>query len=123
MKEKKIVSEPIKTLLVIVLGLVFVYFLTHWKGWLTIAFVLGVIGLISSWCAKKIDWLWMKLAALLGLIIPNILLSLVFYLFLTPIAWLSRLGKKDPLMLKNKHTSLFKDHGREFDKASFEKTW
>jgi len=58
------------------------------------------------------------------MIIPNILLSVVFYLFLTPLALLSRIGKdKNPLSLKNTQATLFKEYTREFDKASFEKPW
>jgi len=110
-----------KTVLVIVIGLVFVYFVTQCKIWLTAAFAIGLLGCLSNRCAAIIDFLWMKLAALLGLIVPNILLALVFYLFLTPIALLSRLGKKDALMLKNKYPTMFKVYDRKFDKSYFEK--
>ena len=74
--------------------------------------------------AEKIDFLWMKLAWVLSLIIPNILLSAIFYLFLFPIALLSRIfGNNDPLHLKNKGDSNYVDNEKEFDKASFEKPW
>ncbi len=88
------------------------------------SFIVGALGLVSGYLAKKIDFLWMKLAWLLSLIVPNILLSVIFYLFLTPIAFLSRaFGDKNPLSLKNTKDSLFKESNKEFDKASFEKPW
>lgn len=66
----------------------------------------------------------MKLAGFLSLIIPNILLGIIFFLLLFPIALLSRLfGKNDSLNLKNKSGSTFKNVNKEFDKISFEKTW
>jgi len=66
----------------------------------------------------------MKLAWVLSLIIPNILLSSIFFLFLFPIALLSRLfGKKDPLMLKNPEKSVFRNQEKKFDKSSFENPW
>jgi hypothetical protein len=117
-------SEPIKTILIISLGMIVVYFYTQIKLTLVISLVIGILGLSSAFLAKKIDFLWMKLSWLLSLIVPNILLSCVFYLFLTPIAFLSKLfGEKNPLTLKNKETSLFKDHKKVFDKSSFEKPW
>jgi len=124
MSAKLTKSDPVKTILIIVLGFLLVYFITKWQGFLIIALILGGVSFLSKQLAKLIDFLWMKLAWLLGLIIPNILLSAVFYLFLTPLALLSRIGKeKNPLMLKNNRPTLFKEHIKEFDKASFEKPW
>jgi hypothetical protein len=55
---------------------------------------------------------------------PNILLSAVFYLILTPFAWLSGiLGEKNPLGLKNTQSSMFRDLDRVYGKESFEKPW
>jgi hypothetical protein len=121
---KKIKSDPKTTLLVITLGMVVVYVVTRMNWALIAALAVGIGGLLSGFLAEKIDWLWMKLTYVLSLIVPNILLSLVFYVFLTPIAILSRIfGKSNPLDLKNTAPSLFKDHSGKMDKASFEKPW
>ena len=121
---KKIKSDPKTTLLVITLGMVVVYVVTRMNWALVAALAVGIGGLLSGFLAEKIDWLWMKLTYVLSLIVPNILLSLVFYVFLTPIAILSRIfGKSNPLDLKNTAPSLFKDHSGKMDKASFEKPW
>lgn len=121
---KKMKSDPKTTLLVIVLGMLVVY-LVFRKDWaLMTALGVGVAGLFSGYLAEKIDWLWMKLTWVLSMIVPNILLSAVFYVFLTPVALLSRIfGAKNQLSLKNTAPSLFKEHGKPFDKASFEKPW
>jgi len=116
-------STPITTILIIVLGFIFVYWLTESNLWLGVAFGLGVAGFISGTLAKAIDWCWMKLAWLLGLIIPNILLGLVFYLFLTPLGLLSRIGSKDVLHLKNREKSLFKETNKQYSKPTFEKVF
>jgi len=121
---KKIKSDPKTTLLVITLGMVAVYVITRMNWALLTALGIGVGGLLSQGLAEKIDWLWMKLTYVLSLIVPNILLSVVFYVFLTPIALLSRLfGNSNPLDLKNTSPSLFKDHKGKMDAASFEKPW
>ena len=65
----------------------------------------------------------MKLAQLLGYIIPNILLSIVFYLILFPLSLLSKLFTKDPLMLSSKYDSYFVDVNKEMDQKSFENMW
>lgn len=117
-------SNPIKTVLVITVGMLVVYYLTNMEWAIIAALLIGSLGLLSNYFALKIEFIWMKLAWVLSLIIPNILLSLIFYLFLTPIAFLSRVfGEKNQLSLKNSNNSLFKDKPKAFDKASFEKPW
>ena len=117
-------TDPIKTVLVITVGMLIVFALTQWKWAFNAAVIIGLLGLISSFLAKQIDFLWMKLAWVLSLIVPNIILSIIFYFLLTPIAFLSRLfGEKNHLNLKNNTDSLFKEYNKDFDKPSFEKPW
>jgi hypothetical protein len=124
MSVHKFKSDPIKTVLVITVGMLVLYFVTDVKWLLIVSLIVGLTGLISPYLAKRIDFLWMKLAWILSLIVPNIILSIVFYLFLTPIALLSRLfGPSDPINLKNSTDTLFKDYKKAVDKASFEKPW
>ncbi len=110
--------------MVIVTGFLIVYVLSAWRWALFTALIIGIAGLASAFLARWIDYLWMQLAKLLSLIIPNILLSAVFYLILTPFAWLSGiLGEKNPLGLKNTQSSMFRDLDRVYGKESFEKPW
>jgi len=121
---KKKHSDPIKTILVICLGMIAIYFITKWKWALSIAFIVGLVGAFSNYLAIKIDFLWMRLSWIMSFIVPNILLSVVFFFVLTPLAFLSKLfGKKNQLNLKNINTSLFKDSNKNFDKSSFEHPW
>ena len=88
------------------------------------AFSIGIISLFSNRVSKWIDLLWGKLTWILSLIIPNILLSIFFYLLLFPISILSKLfGEKDPLILKNKQNSMFISVNKKNEKKSFEKIW
>lgn len=85
---------------------------------------IGLLGIISEKISKIIDCLWMKLAGILGCIIPNIVLISVFYLCLFPLSVLSKLfGKKDGMNIKNRNGSLWKEYNRTIDKEYFEKTW
>lgn len=120
---KHIKTNPTQTVLTITVGLIVIYLITEVRWILLTSLVLGLIGIFSPFLSKKIDFLWMKLAWVLSLIVPNILLSAVFYLFLFPIALLSRISKKDEMMLKKQEKSLFRNRNQTFDKAYFEKTW
>jgi hypothetical protein len=117
-------SEPTKTVLVITVGMLIVFLITQWQWALYTSAVIGLLGVLSSFFVEKIDYIWMKLTWVLSLIVPNIILSVIFFLILTPIALLSKVfGEKNQLSLKNTSNSLFKNYKKNFDKAYFEKPW
>jgi hypothetical protein len=111
------------TILVIVVGFMLIYLKFHWKWAIITSLIVGLIGIISPFLSRQIDWLWMKLSLVLSYIVPNILLSIVFFVFLFPIAIISRLFKKDPLMLSKNYKSYFIDINKSVDNKSFEKIW
>ena len=121
---KKIKSDPTKTVLTISMGFLAIYFITKIEWTLITSFTIGFVGLISNYLSKKIEFLWFKLAWVLGLIIPNILLTTIFYLFLFPISLLSKIfNNSDTLKLKNNSETTFTTCNKEFDKKSFENPW
>ncbi len=111
------------TLLVLSTGCLALFLIFSWKGWLVLSFLLGLIGVFSPWLSEKIHWLWMKLADLLGMVVPKIVLTIVFYGVLLPLALLSRLVRRDPLMLSEKYDSYFIDLHHEVKKEDFTKIW
>lgn len=117
-------SDPVKSVLTITVGFLILGVWNEWKWALTIAGIVGVSGILSVYLAKKIEFVWFKIAWILSLIVPNIVLSIVFFFILTPLAFLSRIfGKKDPLMLKNNNSSTFITVDKKFDKQSFVHPW
>lgn len=111
------------TILVICMGFLLIYLAFHGKWALYTSLGVGVVAIASGWASQKIAWAWDKLSLLLGYIVPNILLSIIFFIFLFPISLISRLFKKDPLMLSASHKTYFIDINKAMDKSSFEKTW
>ena len=111
------------TVLVICMGFLVVYLTSHWKWAIYTSLGVGILAIASSFLSQKIEWLWKKLSLVLGYIVPNILLSIVFFLFLLPLSLISKLFNKDVLMLSKKHKTYFIDVNKEMDKKSFEKTW
>ncbi len=70
-----------------------------------------------------IDQVWMKMAYVLGLFMPKILLTIIFYGILFPIALLFKLFGKSDIILKNNRKSFFKEVNKSYTSASFEKLW
>jgi len=124
MNFNRLSKDRYKTILTIVVGFLVVYIFTKWHWTLYVSLIVGVSSLFSGYLAQKIEFIWFKIAWLLSLLIPNILMTLIFYFFLTPIALLSKFfGDKNPLNLKNSENSLFKETNKSFSKDSFEKIW
>lgn len=117
-------TEVYKTILVISLGFLALYLLFRTNLFLHVALVISVLSVLSEGIANRIAGVWLKLATLLSYIVPNIILSLVFFCLLTPIALLQKLFKKNTAFgLSNKLKSTFVDSNKSIDKTHFEKPW
>lgn len=113
-----------KSTLTIVVGFILLSNYFHSKPLLILAIAIGLVAIFSEKANEKIIWGWNKLSEILGLIMPNVLLSIVFYLFLTPLAFINRINrKKNPLQLKNTTTSVYTSKRKEFSPESLEKIW
>ena len=93
------------TILIITLGFVIISLMFNQKWAIYTALIIGILGAASDWAAIKIEWLWFKLAHILGKIVPTILLTAIFYLILFPVSLFSKLFTNDPLLLKNNYTT------------------
>lgn len=65
--------------------------------WLFIGGALFVLGVVAPSVLRYPYYVWMALAAVLGLIVAPVILSILFYFVLTPIGLLQRLFGTDPL--------------------------
>ncbi len=117
-------SNTALTVLTIVVGLTILNYFMQNDMLLLVIIAIGVLGVLSSWIRDSIHFIWMKLADLLGLIIPKLILSLIFYLIVTPLGMLSRIFSPNELLIKkNDRNSFFLPINRKFDKSFFEKPW
>jgi len=113
-----------KSTLTIVIGFILLSNYFQSKSLLILAISIGIIAIFSEKANDKIIWAWNKLSEILGLIMPNVLLTIVFYFILTPLALLNRINKsKNPLQLKNSTISTFISKKKEFSPSSLEKIW
>lgn len=120
----KIKSNPSLTLLTIVFGLLFFnYFLDKEIIFFVCLFLSG-IGVLSYKSSIIIEKIWFKISYILSQIIPNILLSFIYFFILTPLSLLSKLfNSKTNFNSKNSQNSTFKTQNKSFVKSSFEKAW
>ena len=77
-----------------------------WKGresytiLLISGLLLSVLGLVMPIILKPVYWVWMVFAVILGWIMTRVILSLLFYIVITPIGMFSRLFGSKFLDLK-----------------------
>ncbi len=71
---------------------------------LSIAIIFLLLGLTNSKILIPLNKYWIKLGEILGMIIAPIVMMMVFFLILTPIALLLRLFGKDLLNINKKKT-------------------
>ena len=124
--ERKKVIEAILTiaaaLLLIHYFLIFKYD-EHNQYLVPIALGLMLVGLLSKWLSAKIIWLWFKLAEVMGYVMSRVILSIVFFLFLFPLAVIYRLFNKDALKLQNNRDSTYSARNHTYSAADLENPW
>lgn len=69
-------------------------------GFLIAAIVVHIVNMIVPQIFRPIAVIWLGLSNLLGEVVPKVLLSIVFFLVVTPIGILRRLAGKDALKLR-----------------------
>lgn len=117
-------QDRFKTILVIVTGLLAVGWIFDVPILSKIAVVIGAIAIFIPPAARAIEWVWFKIALGLGWVNSRILLSIIYFVFLMPIAWLSRLFTKDPLALKkDKRPTLFVTRDHLYTGKDLENIW
>ena len=74
---------------------------------LIISLIFLILGLLNSKILNPFNKLWFKFGIILGRIISPIVMSIIFFFVVTPIALLMKLLKKDLLNLKFNKTSTY----------------
>lgn len=120
MKREKV----LETMLVITVGLLVLFLIFKAKWLLPAAVAIGLIGVFSNFLSEKITWGWMKLAEVLGRVNASILLSIVFFAVLTPIALLMRLvRKRDALHLGKAPDTVYETRNHTYTAEDLKNVW
>jgi hypothetical protein len=106
------------------MSLLIIHFLTKWSWPVIASLVIGMMGILVPKVGSKIAFGWKKITMFIGIILQRIVLILIFYIFLVPVAFASRLfSKRKPIQLSNEQSSTFIELNKSFDKKGFEKPW
>ena len=117
-------QDRFKTILVIVTGLLAIGWIFDMPVLGKVSLAIGVISIFIPPAARAIEWVWFKIALALGWLNSRILLSIIYFVFLMPLAWLSRLFTKDPLALKrNTRSTLFVTRDHLYTGKDLENIW
>ena len=116
-------EKTLETLLVLTGALVLAFWITNKKIYLLLALSLVLIGIGSPFLTQKISWLWLKLSEGIGYVMSKVILTIVFFVFLIPLALLSRVFKKDTLSLNKKATSYYSNRDHLYSDKDLKNMW
>lgn len=120
-------AEKSKAQLVIVTGLVIFSFIFK-SATLYLLYAAGIVGLLSIFVPVVGDFIvkiWFKIAEGLGWFNSRVILSIMFYVFLWPIAMLYRLSTKNPMGVKRPTSTntVYVERNHEYTKKDLEQIW
>ena len=116
-------DKHLGTILIFVIVLIIFFLIYKNVKLLYAALALGAIAIFVPALSRKIHDVWMKFAELLGLIMNKVILGVVFFIFLVPVALLSSVFRKNPLKVKKSTESYFSDRNFTYTKKSLEQLW
>jgi len=115
--------NPVDTIAALAFACTLIGILLGVKWFSYIVLCLLFMGLFMKNASRHLAHWWMKFASLLGSINGKILLTVIFFAFLTPLAYLYRLLKGDMILLKRQPFSrtYWTERNHRFVPADFDK--
>ena len=122
---KELQNDPMtpKTQLVMVVGFwVIAWFLElQWLEYGAIG--LGGLFIVFPSLGIRVVWLWYRLAFVLSLIVNPVVLGTVYWLFISPIAFLFRLFGNDPLQKKPPLQTNYQIRNKTYEAKDLKSPW
>ena len=117
--------ETQKTITVLTLACLVAYLIFGMKWLLVVAIVFCLGNAAESRITTAIAEYWIRFATILGRINAKIILFVMFFLVLTPIAFIYRLFNREKVehFRVNRRNSYFDDVQKTFGREDFEKLW
>jgi hypothetical protein len=116
-------AKRFETVLVIVLGLIVIYWFKKYNVLLLSAIFIGMAALLVPAVATGIQWFWMKLSGLMGAVSGRVILTVIYLLVLLPLAFLAKLFGKSSFRLKPGGDTYFKDRNHTYTKEDIMNPW
>lgn len=116
--------QPRHTSLIVIATGFGLFFVLFKKEWLLLLPCMAVIGFFIAPLGEWMHRSWMKLALVLGWVNSRILLTVLFYIILTPVALLARLFGKTSIRKKaGNTTSQFVTRNHLYTKTDLQHPW
>lgn len=119
-------EKQLETILVVSTALL-LFFLIFNVSWLLYsAFALSLLSLISGTFSYWFTRGWLGFSEILGFVMSRLIMTLLYFLVLTPVALLYRVFNKDPLQLnrnRNRSGSYYTHRGHIYTAKDLENTW
>jgi hypothetical protein len=115
-----------KANMAIATGFLVLYLIFDRRDWLLfVALGVGALTLLIPALASWLSFGWFKLAEGLGYVNSRILLSLVFFVFLFPIAFIYRLVNRNLLTLRSgrSDSSIYADRNHTYTAKDMDNIW
>jgi hypothetical protein len=110
------------SLTVIAIGFSVLYIVFH-KYWMLIPVGIALLGFLINAVGEFLHKGWMLIAKVLGFINSRILLTLLFYVLLTPLALVFRLFNKTRLKYTLKNNTSFVIRNHQYTIQDFRNPW
>ena len=110
-----------------VLGIMLGFLAIHvWTGlsfWLYATMALALAGALFPRLATGISQSWRLITRGIGWVNSKVLLTLLYVLILTPIAWISRLRREDPFFLRHTSDSYYQVLDKRYRASDLKDLW
>jgi hypothetical protein len=120
-------TDVLKANLAIATGFLAIYLFTkqQYSWMLYVAVTIGAVALLIPALSRWVAWVWFKLAEGLGWFNSRVILSLVFFIFLFPFAFLFRLFNKTGNWFKAGKTakSVYQERNHLYSAKDLEDSW
>ncbi|MBI5326766.1 MAG: hypothetical protein HZB80_00480 [Deltaproteobacteria bacterium] len=115
----------LETIIVLSLAGIVLFLIFKAKIFVLLSLIFLLVSLLSRRLTSVISGLWLSFSHHLGAFNSKIILMLIFYLFLTPIAFVFRIFNKNPLLIKrvNSIESYYIVRNYMPNRKDFEKVW
>jgi hypothetical protein len=127
MKTSRTITRTLEleTITVIAAFLLLLDLLLHQRILVIVSLTLLITGLFVKPLAHMIARLWLGFSNLLGIFNSKVILTILFFVVLTPLALMYRLTTRNPLRLKRdvQSKTYFDDRDHTFCRADLEKMW
>ena len=74
-------------------------------GWFVASVVVGLVAIAAPAFLTPLNKAWMKLGDLMGKVVSPLVLGVIFYVLISPVALVTRLFGRDELRLKRTHSN------------------